>query len=254
MKNVLMCASVKTGQHWVVWIIANYQRLINNKPKMTWKEILGYSKLNGSIDGLAPNRKYNSETIHFVRVEYPYGFNSKVKRFMKSFDKLIYLYRNPYDTLISMFYYFHTDPILIKIIREKEDFKGDEFFEEYVKSKLDKYLSHIERSIDHADLVLYYDDLLKDTSPFRTVLSYFYDKIDEDIFQKTLRISSFNYVNSLEALLKKETITFKGRKNVRFHARDGSSGQYRKLMSFELINYITQRWNALKMKVKYKLK
>jgi len=127
-------------------------------------------------------------------------------------------------------------------------------FENYAEDKIDKYISHIERSVDHVDLVLYYDDLRKDPTPFRTVLGYFYDEIDETIFQKTLKISSFNHVNKMETTLKKETIGIKGRKGVRFHARDGRSGQYHKLMSKSLIEYISEKWNALKKQIKYKLK
>ena len=249
-----MCAHPKTGQHYIVFTVANYQRLINNKPIMTWKEILEFSRFRDSIKRCAHCVKYNSESVNFMRLEYPYNHNPLIKQFIDSFDQKIYLYRNPYDTMISMFYYFHTDPILVKEIRERKDFKGWKFFEDYIKEKIEVYRSHIWKSIDYVDLVLYYDDLLIDTSPFRTILGYFYKELDETIYQKTLEVSSFKHVNKMESILKKERVLNEGRENVIFHARSGRSGQYHELMSIELIDYITKQWEDLKTKVKYKLK
>lgn len=252
--NVLLFAHPKTGQHWILFIVANYQRLINLKPKITWKEILLFARFTESIKKSASSINYNSETVNFVRIEYSYTHNINVRNFIDSFDKRIYLYRNPYDVMISMFYYFHTDPKLIKEIREKKDFKNYKFFEDYVKEKIDIYCAHIKSSIDYADLVLYYDDLLEDTSPFRILLGYFYDELYEPVYQKTLEVSSFKYVNNMEKILKKDKILNKGRKNVIFHARNGRSGQYYELMNDELIDYITEKWEKLKKNVEYKLK
>jgi hypothetical protein len=252
MNTVLSIAHSKTGQHWVIWLLANYQRLINNNPPMTWVEILEYSKIKGSLDLLAHEREYHSETINFVRIEYPYNYNSRISRFIKSFDKTMYLYRSPHDVMISMFYYFNYHGELGIEIRAKKDFKDWKFFDDYVKEKIDIYCNHIERSIDYVDLVLYYDDLLIDPSPFRELLSFFYDEIDEDIFQKTLEISSFKHVHNLEMNFPKNL--GKDPKDTPLHARSGRSGQYHELMNPELINYITEKWEELKLKVKYKLK
>jgi len=257
--NVLGIAHPKTGQHYIIWFLGNYQRLINNREPMNWEKILEFSKFEPtSMRVLAPELTYLSETINFTRIEYPYRYNTKIDTFIESFDKTIYLYRNPYDTLISMFYYFQTELEVIKEINKLENLKGYKPFEVYVKEKIDVYINHIRKSIDHVDLVLYYDDLITDPSPFREILSYFYDSnLNEGIFQKALELSSFKHVSMLERKLKKEQRKKEQKDRNEFfifHARNGRSGQYHELMSQELIDYISKKWEDLKTKVKYKLK
>lgn len=259
--NILLYAHPKTGQHWIIWLLANYQSLLQTGEPSDWLKVLTFSKFNdpkGFINSTASEIIYNSEPMHFARIEYPYKFSEKINKFIESFDKRVYLYRNPYDVMISMYYYFQTGIERIDTLLAKPDLKDDFEFETYVRDKIDVYINHVRDSIDIADLVLYYDDLLIDPSPFRELLGYFYNhEFREDIFQQTLQLSSFNHVGKLERELKKRLLVEEGKDRNEFHifhARDGRSGQYKELMSLELIDYITEQWNKLKLEVKYKLK
>ena len=250
MNNVVMFAHPKTGQHWILFFLANYHRIIYqniNKP-IQWESLLEFGKFGGKINILAQNQMYKEGLLHLLRVEYPYSYSLEVKRFVDSFDKKVYLYRNPFDTMISMYYYFIANPLYIKQINKTKNFEDNQYFEDFCKSHLMGYMSHIEVSIDKADLVLYYDSLKKDPSDFKKLLQFFYDeKIYDQAFQKALKWSSFEYVNEMEKKLKQ------GQENVVFHARDGRVGQYKELMSLDLINYIQDKWNKLKERVEFAL-
>jgi hypothetical protein len=201
-----------------------------------------------NIDELAPNRIYKENLPHFIRLEYPYSYSLIVKKFMDSFDKRIYLYRNPYDTMISMFYYFAVNPGVVQTINTYKDFKEFKYFEDFCKYHIEGYIAHVEVSIDKADLVLYYDDLKQDPSILKKIVEWLYGDVNDLLFKRALEWSDFKFVNAMEKELKK------GQENVVFHARDGRSGQYKELMSNDLINYITEKWNSLKKRVKYEIK
>lgn len=252
MNTVLMYAHPKVGQHWLMFIVSNYYHVKEGLEPANWEEVMGYTKFDPSdlsinADGISYRSINLSKDIKFARIEYAYDYPIKDYRsskFIDSFDKRVYIYRNPADVLISMYYYFQTKTEKIQEVNKKKDLKGDIEFEKYAKGKLEIYLDHVKNSIDHADLVLCYDDLLKDPTPFREVLSWIYGDIDEEIFQKTLYYSSFNYVHKLEHEIKKSWAGYTEKALV-FHSRNGSSEQYKETMSSELIEYIKQKWIKL---------
>ena len=249
MNNVCFFSHPKTGQHWILFFVANYHRILNgiNEP-ISWENVMEFGKSKKVFTVLASDKKYKEDLPRLIRIEYPYSYSLEVKNYINSFDKRVYLYRNPFDTMISMYYYFIANPIYIKQINEAKTFEDNEYFEDFCKSHLDGYIAHIEVSIDKADLVLYYDQLKKDPTDLKKLLQYFYfGDIDERAFNKALEWSSFEYVNEMEKELKK------GQENVVFHARDGRSGQYKELMSLDLINYIQEKWDKLKERVEYEL-
>lgn len=266
MNNILLFAHPKTGQHWIIWLLGNYQQLTLGREPIGWIKVLEFSKFGdpndknrkGCIDIPADKLVYKSAPMHFARIEYPYKYNTEIDKFIDSFDKKAYLYRNPFDVMISMYYYFQNNIPKIDEILAKKDLKGDQEFETYARNKIDVYINHVRDSIDEADLVLYYDDLLLDPSPFRELIGYFYNhEFNEDLFQKTLHLSSFDHVSKLERDLKKQQFIEEKKDRNEFHifhTRNGRSGQYKNLMSQELIEYITQKWDKLKKEVKYKLK
>jgi len=249
MNNVCFFSHPKTGQHWILFFLANYHRILSsiNEP-ISWENMMEFGKSKEAFTVLAPNRKYKEDLPHLIRIEYPYSYSLEIKKYIDSFDKRVYLYRNPFDTMISMYYYFIANPLYIKQINKAKNFEDNQYFEDFCKSHLMGYISHIEVSIDKADLVLYYDSLKKDPSDFKKLLQLFYDeKIYDQAFQKALKWSSFEHVNEMEKKLKQ------GQENVVFHARDGRIGQYKELMSLDLINYIQDKWDKLKERVEFAL-
>src|SRR4030042_274006 len=199
MKNVVMYSHPKTGQHWILFFVANYHRILNgvNEP-ISWEDVMEFGKSKESLTVLAPNKKYREDLPHLIRIEYPYSYSLEVKKYIDSFDKRVYLYRNPFDCMISMYYYFIASSDIIKNVNSAKNFKNNSYFEDFCKNHLDGYLAHIRVSIDKADLVLYYDDLKEDPLNFIRLLRFFYDKINRTVFNKALAWSSFNYVNKME--------------------------------------------------------
>lgn len=198
-----------------------------------WEIILEYSKFGSSLALHANQQNYKKDFPTFLRIEYSRIFSIEILRLFNSFDKTVYLYRCPHDVMISTFQYFSSTN------REDINLKDNKYFHDYVRYRLPRYISHIEVSMSYCDLVLCYDKLLKDPSNFRKLLLFFYEELDEEIYQKTLEFSSFKKVHEQEVELTKD------RPNHVFHTRDGRSGQYKDVMDKSLIDYIDKKWKKV---------
>ena len=99
------------------------------------------------------------------------------------------------------------------------------------------YLHHIKTTKYRADIILNYDKLRKDPSDYRKVIELVVDKIDENIFKKSIEISSFNSIKKMSEDTNRiwglGGDTYKG-----YFTRNGHSGQYKEVMSIKLVNYI----------------
>ena len=232
--NVLFCGYNKTGQHWILFFVMNYHNILMNKAEETvdWKIIGKFGRVKDGVINLAPNQSYLTGFPRMMWTEYSRSQSVRVRDWFDSFDKLFYLHRHPGDVMISMFHYFIKPKIFEKV--KKIDLKTSEYFHEYVKNNIPKYFTHIEQTIDYADFALCYDVLRKDPSDFKKVVRLFYDDVDELVFQKALKFSSFENVDALwtEERLKELDM-------VR-HTRDGRSGQYKERMNIELIEWIKE--------------
>jgi hypothetical protein len=243
-----MIGHPKTGQHWVMFFLAHYHNLaLKLGDSIDWAFIGEFAKLKLAPEVLAPDQWYLPNYPKMKWVEYSRAYDMQVKKLFDSFDKKFYIYRNPGDVMVSMFFYFMRDYHLKEIAKSKDWLKNNEYFNTFVKMNLDEYLSHIEVTIDHCDLVLSYDELRRDPHKFMDLLFLFHDNIDPTIFQKALYLSSFEVTKEIELEAKKE------QENPTMHCRDGRSNQYLELMDESLIKYITKKWNELKKRVKYPL-
>ena len=98
------------------------------------------------------------------------------KEFHESFDKVIYFYRNPFDVIISLYYYIEKDKIRQKLINSGDiEYYKDPLIVEldhnelwkYIKEYILIYIQHLNQGYHHADVVLKYEELKKDPNLFK---------------------------------------------------------------------------------------
>ncbi len=216
--KVLLNAHQKTGQHWLLFVLANYHKILteNAQKGILFRET-SYSRFglaDCDIDEITERgiefSDFDEGFPTLKRTEAIWNniwFKRSYCKLHESFDKVIYLYRNPFDVMISLLHWHKLE------MKDLEDL---------VKKRLPYYIRHLNEGIPHANVLLRYEDLRKDPNGFKKALLLFYDEINENVFKKSLEMSSFEAIHKINP----------------FHARNGRVGQYLKIMSEELIQYI----------------
>lgn len=233
MVKVLLCGIQKSGNSLCRFVIFNYFNIKNNNAQktLTWDE-LQKPHLDRINYGLNYDYQDGFPLVFHTHNSYDgYGINAKYEgypEFFKQFDKMIYIYRNPYDTCISYWHFMQN--------RKGIDYKKD--LEEFTKWFLPKWIFHVRSTKNLADLVLDYDMLRKYSPAFQSVLDLVLGyKCDIRILQQAIDMSTFENIRKMSdevgnpAGLGKPY--YKG-----YFCRNGKSGQYKTVMSEELINYI----------------
>ena len=230
-KKVLICGIQKAGNSLCRFVIFNYYHTLKgNSETLIWDE-LQKPHLDRVEHGVDYEYNDGFPLVWHTHNSYDgYGVNVKYEgypEFFEQFDKIVYLYRNPYDCTISYWHFVEN--------RNGVDYMRN--LKEFTKWYLPKWIHHVKTTRDKADLILNYDVLRKDTSGFREVIRMINGCIDEDIFQKTIKMSSFENIKKMsEETCKKGGLGYPYYRG--YFCRDGRSEQYKEVMSEELINYI----------------
>jgi len=254
--TVLICGIQKTGNTWARFVIYNYFNILLNKATKTLtfdelKEIHVKRRIKGKIEKkqyIFGHKDDNLPNFYHTHIGYDgTGFihsTPNIKAFFNCFDKLIYLYRNPFDTMIS-YYEFLTNrnPIPYDIIKLSEM-----NLEDFTKYYLEKWISHVSSTKPRADVVLDYDKLRINPIGFKEAIELSGIKIDMNIFKKAIKFSSFNNIRKMSDEIKQPYgvggSLYKG-----YFCRNGRTGQYKEKMSKELIEYIKKRCREKKIKI-----
>ena len=247
-KSILLCGIQKVGNTHARFVIFNYFNILNHDAEktLTWEELeephllrqkhgLDYDYNDGyplvfhthnARDGQGIFEKYDNHPEYFDQ-----------------FDKMIYVYRNPYDTCISYFHFMMDRDILSfeksVSVEELEKLKTLEGFSKWF---LPKYIHHLKTTIKYADLILDYDSLRKDTKGFYKLMELIIDDVDYDILEKSIEMSSFDNIKKMSIDIK-QPYGLGGPNYKGFFCRDGRSDQYKKVMSKELQEWIKERFD-----------
>ena len=237
--KILLSGYPKSGNTWLRFMIFNYLELLDNKKL---NETISFNFLNqiqSNVLEKGLELKYKKNDLIFYRTHSPYS------RCYKLFDVLIFIHRNPLDTLISAYYYyfkrelpFHAFP---KKLRNK--LKDIDFFVLY---NFKKWLIYYNKSVSVADVIVNYSDLKSD--PFSQMKKIFIKlklPLKDELIKKTVKLSSFKNIkdmasklNQLNGMASKEgESNFKG-----VFVRSGEELQYKNELKAETVNYIINQF------------
>ena len=237
--KILLSGYPKSGNTWLRFMIFNYLELLDNKKL---NETISFNFLNqiqSNVLEKGLELKYKKNDLIFYRTHSPYS------RCYKLFDVLIFIHRNPLDTLISAYYYyfkrelpFHAFP---KKLRNK--LKDIDFFVLY---NFKKWLIYYNKSVSVADVIVNYSDLKSD--PFSQMKKIFIKlklPLKDELIKKTVKLSSFKNIkvmasklNQLNGMASKEgESNFKG-----IFVRSGEELQYKNELKAETVNYIINQF------------
>lgn len=230
--KILLCGIQKSGNSLCRFVIFNYYHILKGNSKtLTWDELQKphLDRVNYGVD-----HKYEDgfPDVHHTHNSYDgYGINAKYDNypeFFKQFDKIVYLYRNPYDCCLSYWHFMQN--------RKNVDYKLN--LEDFTKWFLPKWIFHVRTTRNVADLVIDYDFYRKHPEAFATVLNLVTNgNTDNRILQIAIKMSSFDNIRKMsDEVGNPAGLGFPYYQD--YFCRDGRSGQYKEVMSKELINYI----------------
>lgn len=247
MNKVLLNGIQKVGNTWTRFVIFNYYHIKNHGATKT----LNFDELEAPhllrvIKGIDYPYADGFPLVFHTHLTYTgYGifdtdYHPKHHYYFDSFDKKIYLYRNPFDTMISYYYFmmFRTTPEPFGAGVTKEELKKMKNIDGFTEFYLPRWIRHVKTTMHRCDLVLDYDKLREDPSGFWDALELLDDgEIDEDIFWKAIEMSSFESIKYMSE--KTKQVGGLGMPYLKgYFCRDGRSEQYKEVMKAGLIDYI----------------
>jgi len=232
---ILFCGFPKVGNTWIKFIVFNYFNILNNNANRT----LTFSELR--------RLELKSISFHFSHLPYSgrlvIGYDDNAKDYHKKFKRMIYIYRNPFDTLISFYHYIMNRVEGSFNEPHKTLYKKLKRFQDFIAFFLPQYIDHVKSTKHRADLVLNYDILRKDTRDFRKLIELICKEtkniFDVKIYRKALKFSSFDNIKKMGIKYKEEGGLASG--YLGHFCRNGKSGQYKRIMNKEMIGYIKQK-------------
>ncbi len=237
--KILLSGYPKSGNTWLRFMIFNYLELLDNKEL---NETISFNFLNqiqSNVLEKGLELKYKKNDLIFYRTHSPYS------RCYKLFDVLIFIHRNPLDTLISAYYYYLKRELPFYAFPKKlrNKLKNIDFFVLY---NFKKWLIYYNKSVSVADVIVNYSDLKSD--PFSQMKKIFIKlklPLKDELIKKTVKLSSFENIkvmasklNQLNGMASKEgESNFKG-----IFVRSGEELQYKNELKAETVNYILNQF------------
>ena len=176
MKSVLVCGFPKTGNTWTRFVVMNYFNILNNDAKktLTYKELSKIQRHQIEKD-VSGHKSDDYKPFEFEEGFPPFyhthvSYNNKFGYYFDKFDKIVYLIRNPCDTMVSYYYYLTNREKPFNGRFNKQKTENLLLMDNFVKYYLPNYLTHIWETKFRADLILDYDTLKE---PFGAFGFYF---------------------------------------------------------------------------------
>jgi len=253
MKKTLLCGIQKTGNTWARFVIFNYFNILNNKATKTLTfDELQKPHLLRMTKGIDYDYKYDDGFPNVHHTHNAYDGQAIFKKYkgytgyFERFDNVIYIYRNPYDTMIS-YYHFMAN-------RKKGGFPNGmmeslklDNLDNFVRWYLPKYIHHIKTTLKKCIMTLNYEKLRFDPMGFKAAIMLIMEDpktFKWDIFKTSVQMSTFENIKKMSDNVK-QPYGLGGPDYLGYFCRNGNYGQFHNEMSPESIEYITKEWSKL---------
>lgn len=237
MKKILLSGYQKCGNTWTRFIIFNYFNILKNDAKktLTYGEIIRINEaIWNEVDNDWPN-VYFTHVPKNGKTLLGHDRTGKVE-FYDDMDGIITIVRNPFDCMISYFQYMTNRDKPFNGIFSGNVLKDLLTLEGFVKRYLPLYINHLQSVKPIADVVLDYDMLRKYPEGFGKAIELIFGNVDNRILSQAIDYSSFDNIKKMGI---KTGRTGGMASHYRGHfTRNGKTGQYKEVMSNELINHI----------------
>lgn len=244
-RPILFFGHVKSGNTWSRFLLYNYLNIKRNGAE----ETLSYKDLNNWQNLLIHQRvdlgqlSYTPPPLFSTHHSYHSSF--------AAFDKLVYVYRNPLDTLISSYFFYSNRKQSIHSKYLKKELKNIDF---YVKYYTPRWIRHTSSGLEHADVVLSYERLKRDTfQEVKPFIALFEPdgQVDEAILRQSIAFSDFKNIKKMGREKKQEEGMGRDNQVKTEFTRSGATAQYKKHLQAETIDWVKRKVAAAGIEVPY---
>lgn len=221
---VLFAGYVKSGNTWLRFLIFNYFNIKSTgaTKTLTYRELnkIQHESLGDPIEpaGPHPNFPYLARTHrHYSSV-------------FSRFNKGIFIYRNPLDTLVSEFHF--------NLNQTEEKYKVTQNLDEFVRSRLLFWQLHTESYLKQKHFLhLRYEDLQSNPlNELKRVIEYLGYPFETEVGEKSIELSRFDNIQKMG----RENDQEYGNAGPKFKgefARKGEIGGFEKELALSTIKY-----------------
>ena len=230
-QNSICLASIqKSGTHWFRYLFANYYQILDGKSDrpITYNE-MQYSLFPNNREYIREGKRKYVKPNHEL---YKYGFDDFYwQHRMHDFDdfegKIIFLYRNPLDYLVSRYFYAES-------LYQKYQDPSDVIF---ILKQYAEYYAYMKQfcQTNQQSIMVAYEELRKSTSEvFAIVLRWLGLPVYYDFVQKAVAFADLRVIQYEEKKRGKPIVggtkPMAGSTKDGNFVRDGSIGQFKKYL------------------------
>lgn len=243
---ILLFGYVKSGNTWTRFLLYNYLNIRDNGAE----ETLSYQELNDWQNLMIHQRvdlgqlSYTSPPVFSTHHGYHASF--------AAFDKLVYIYRNPLDTLISSYFFYANRNKSVYSKYLQEELKDIDF---YVKYYTERWIRHAKGGLEHADVALSYERLKRDTyQEVRPFIALFEADgiVDEETLRQSIAFSDFKNIKKMGREKKQEEGMGRDNKVKTEFTRSGATAQYEQYLRPETIAAVQEKVAAAGLNIDYR--
>lgn len=241
-EKILLFGYPKSGNTWLRFLLYNY---LNLQLDPTKNETITFDQLNNFQNNIMDRGHTNLPSEGYPFFYRTHQINIRI---YKLFDKKIFIHRNPLDTLISSYYFYknRTDPfngeehhIKIKYISN---------INYYVKDKIFEWIDFYNKSIQHADFIVNYSNLMTDDEKVLSDLIVFLGiNIDPQKIKRATEFSKFDKIKKMS--ISHNQIYGNGPKDGSFNGvfnRSGKENQFFSELEPETVRFVLDKFPMFK--------
>ncbi|MCS4047527.1 hypothetical protein GGQ04_002675 [Salinibacter ruber] len=224
--SVLISGFAKSGNTWARFVVFNYLYVRDNKIKNT----ISYDHLN-EVQSTVLSRETDveggySDDIFFARTHRPYY------RPYDYFDVVVYIYRNPLDTLVSS---YHS-------ASAKGNIEKNISIDKYVKKRIKKWVNHYKKTFGRSDIHLSYKKRKEDPyHEFGKLIERIDPNYNDEDLKRAIELSSFSSIKTMSENKGQEYGNYPNHEeeisNDFNFTRSGKVGQYKNKLNEETIRW-----------------